>query len=94
MSIGSRSILVERGPVSLGCGTLILIALIVLFFSSHPDNNLENIRPELQRLQNQVSGLRDAIRDQTREIATLQQQIKRLESNRPPQAENPNQSKD
>jgi septal ring factor EnvC (AmiA/AmiB activator) len=94
MSVGSRPIFVERGPVSLGCGTLIFIALIVLIFSGRPENDNATIRTELQKLQNQVSTLRSSIEDQTRQISRLEQQVKKFENDRRQQAENPIPVKD
>ena len=49
---------------SLGCGTLILIAIIVIIFSGHKDHDrLENqigeLTQEVQRLRQEVSALRN-----------------------------------
>src|SRR4051794_30320178 len=77
MSTATRSVLVERGPVNLGCGTLILIALIVLFFSNRPDNNGPQLRQEIQRLQSQVGNLQRSIDDQTTKLSRLEEQIRR-----------------
>ena len=41
----------RRGPVSLGCGTLTLIALIVLIFSGRPESDSQGIKNEIERLQ-------------------------------------------
>jgi len=51
-------------PVSLGCGTLILIALIVLIFSNDNDDQgreLRDLRSDVQALTEEVSELRKAI---------------------------------
>jgi len=76
--------LVERGPVNLGCGTLILIALIVLFFSNRPDNNVPQLGQEIQRLQSQIGNLQSqignlqrSIDDQTSKLSRLEEQIRR-----------------
>ena len=51
-------------PVSLGCGTLILIALIVLIFSNGNDDRerqIRDLRSDVQALTEEVSKLRKAI---------------------------------
>lgn len=53
-------------PVSLGCGTLILIALIVLIFSNASDDGkkqLRQLRSEVQALTKEVRDLRESIED-------------------------------
>lgn len=53
--------------VSLGCGTLILIALIVMIFSHKPKtdpvilNKLDNIHREVSELKFQVRNLQDSV---------------------------------
>ena len=65
--------------VSLGCGTLILIALIVMFFSnqnrSGPSSN-PALEIELRNMRTQVAQLREAVDEQTRQIAKLEQEIR------------------
>ena len=57
--------------VSLGCGTLILIALIVLIFSGEGVNDLEK---EVQALRREVGELKQSVQAQTEEIKKLQTQ--------------------
>jgi hypothetical protein len=56
--------------VSLGCGTLILIALIVLIFSGRGTGDLER---EVHGLRSEVGELKKSIEAQTSEIKQLQQ---------------------
>jgi hypothetical protein len=63
MSEDSRS-----QEVSLGCGTLILIALIVLIFSNRGSGKLEN---EVQRLSAEVAQLKEMIAKQSQAIKKL-----------------------
>ena len=58
--------------VSLGCGTLILIALIVLIFSGRGTGNLER---EIQGLRSEVGKLKMVVEVQTGEIKSLQQKL-------------------
>jgi hypothetical protein len=59
--------------VTLGCGTLILIALIVIFFSGGPGiSNLEN---DVRDLRWEVSGLKRAVEEQTSEIKRLREKL-------------------
>jgi len=62
-------------PATLGCGTLILIALIVLFFS----------RPGITTLESQVSGLHKSVDElkkasdeQTKELRELRKAVEDL----------------
>lgn len=80
MATASRSVLVERGPVNLGCGTLILIALIVLIFSSRPDSETHGIKTEIQQLQSKIGALQHSIDDQTAKLSRLEQQIRQLDT--------------
>lgn len=60
----------DRGQgVSLGCGTLILIALIVLFFSNRGQDDLER---EIRQLRSEVGELRKSVEAQTILIKSLQ----------------------
>ena len=58
--------------VSLGCGTLILIALIVLIFSGGGNDDIER---EVQGLRTEISDLKKSIEAQTSEIKRLQQKL-------------------
>ena len=78
MSTVPRSIFVERGPVNLGCGTLILIALIVLIFSGRPVENSHELKNDIQRLQSQFGTLQKTIDDQTAKLSQLEQQVRRI----------------
>jgi hypothetical protein len=57
--------------VSLGCGTLILIALIVMIFSADDDS----LRREIQQLQRQVQQLKSAMDAQTRTLEELKSSV-------------------
>ena len=53
---------------SLGCGTLILIAIIVIIFSGHKDhdtleNKVDHLLREVQDLEREVSNLRTELRN-------------------------------
>ncbi|MFO0850310.1 MAG: hypothetical protein U0871_17390 [Gemmataceae bacterium] len=54
--------------VQIGCWSLILIALIVMFFSGHGTGDLER---EVRGLRDEVRQLREAIDRQSREIERL-----------------------
>ena len=58
--------------VSLGCGTLILIALIVMIFSGTPNRD---IKQELQQLQTEVRSLQSMVEAQRASIQKLQRTI-------------------
>jgi len=62
--------------VSLGCGTLILIALIVLFFSGRGVGDLER---EVQGLRSEVGQLKTAVESQTDQIKVLQEKVDKLQ---------------
>lgn len=66
--------------VSLGCGTLILIALIVTM-CSNPGARLDG---RVHQLEQEVRQLRSAVENQTRAIEELRETLARLE---PPSAE-------
>ena len=57
---------------SLGCGTLILIALIVLIFSGRGTGDLER---EVHGLRSEVRELKKSVEAQTAEIKALQQRL-------------------
>lgn len=58
--------------VSLGCGTLILIALIVLIFSGRGGDELDR---EVKGLRSDVKELKTSVERQTDEIERLQQKL-------------------
>ena len=62
----------EVPSVSLGCGTLIFIAIIVSLFSRPDTDKLES---EMSRLQDSVEKMRQAVSAQTREIQKLRYQF-------------------
>jgi len=62
----------RTGQVSLGCGTLILIALIVLIFSGRGVNDLER---EVQGLRSEVGELKKSVDAQTNQINLLQEKL-------------------
>lgn len=62
----------EGREVSLGCGTLILIALIVLIFGRSGTKDLER---EVQALRMEIGNLRKAVETQTSRIGELQEKL-------------------
>jgi hypothetical protein len=58
--------------VSLGCGTLIIIALIVMFFTRGSTKDLER---EVQDLKTEVGALKKSIETQTDEIKALREKV-------------------
>ena len=64
--------LMQTQGVSLGCGTLILIALIVMMFSGQGDRGL---RRDVQALRSEVAELKKSVDAQSAEIKALQQKI-------------------
>lgn len=64
-------------PVSLGCGTLILIAIIVAIFSRAGTQDLEL---EVSNLRSTVHEVKDAIDSQTNEIKQLRSTIEKLDA--------------
>jgi len=61
--------------VSLGCGTLILIALIVLIFGNMGEDNASG---EISELDARIRSLESLIKDQTEKIEKLQASIDAL----------------
>ena len=57
---------------TLGCGTLILIALIVMIFSGGGTKDLER---EVKDLKTEVGALRKAVESQTDEIHALRAKV-------------------
>ncbi len=57
---------------TLGCGTLILIALIVMFFSRPGITNLEQ---DVHSLRSEIGDLKKTVEDQTHEIKRLRERL-------------------
>ena len=57
---------------TLGCGTLILIALIVLFFSRP---GMEDLERDVRSLKSEIAELKKAVESQTTEIKRLHQKL-------------------
>jgi Sec-independent protein translocase protein TatA len=66
--------LVKGQEVSLGCGTLILIALIVLICSGGSTTELKR---EVSGLRSEIVELRKAVQDQTEQIKALEAKLDR-----------------
>ena len=64
--------LAKGQEVSLGCGTLVLIALIVLIFGRADIDDLER---EVRGLRSEVGELRKAVDAQTGQIKALQDKL-------------------
>jgi uncharacterized protein YlxW (UPF0749 family) len=64
--------LVKGQAVSLGCGTLILIALIVLIFGGR---GVTDLRRDVQALRSEIVELKKSVDAQAAEIRTLQQKV-------------------
>jgi type II secretory pathway component PulM len=64
---------------TLGCGTLILIALIVMFFSRPGTSELEK---EVRNLKSEVGGLKAAVEKQTLAIESLEGKLPAAPINR------------
>lgn len=66
----------DKQTVNLGCGTLIVIALIVLIFSNQDrSGEISRMGDQLSKLESRVAQLQSTMEDQTREIATLRRQL-------------------
>jgi hypothetical protein len=65
--------------VTLGCGTLILIALIVLFFSR---SGSEELKGEVGRLRSDIAELKTTVEAQTRKIESLEARLKQVAESR------------
>ena len=61
--------------VSLGCGTLILIALIVMIFGSGETDKIED---ELRGLRTEITELKTSIGLQTHQLTVLQKKVDQL----------------
>jgi|GEM_PF-1735155 hypothetical protein len=64
--------LAEGQHVNLGCGTLILIALIVLIFGRKGTGDLER---EVRNLSAKIEQLEAAVKTQTSEIRSLEEKL-------------------
>ncbi len=53
-------------PVSLGCGTLILIAIIVAMFSGNAGNGVQQLRNDVQALDRKIDDLRLKLKNDQR----------------------------
>lgn len=68
----------RSGPVSLGCGTLIVIGLIVLFFSG--GGRIQNMEDELRKMSRDIRNFRAVIKTQTQAIEKQTQEIRELKN--------------
>jgi hypothetical protein len=64
--------LIREHRVQLGCGTLIVIALIVMFFSRTDTHELEN---EIRGLRSDVTEIKKLIEGQAGEIRQLREKL-------------------
>jgi hypothetical protein len=68
----------QDNKVSLGCGTLILIALIVLIFGNHGGEDLvpqvRQLKDSVQRLESKIGNLEMKIDAQSRDIEALRRE--------------------
>ena len=62
---------------TLGCGSLILIALIVIIFSKSGANELEK---EIQSLSSEVKGLKQSVESQSTQIKELRESFEKAKS--------------
>lgn len=63
----------RSGPVSLGCGTLIVIGIIVLLFSG--GGRIQDMETELRSMHSELGRLRTVIEQQTQEIRDLRDAV-------------------
>ena len=61
---------------TLGCGTFILIALIVLFFSRPGITDVEH---DIRALRSEIADLRKAVELQTSEIKQMNEKLNKLQ---------------
>jgi hypothetical protein len=64
--------LIREHRVQLGCGTLIVVALIVMFFSRTSTTEMEN---EIRGLRSEVAELKKLLEAQSGEIRELRQKL-------------------
>jgi predicted ribosome quality control (RQC) complex YloA/Tae2 family protein len=71
----------QNDKVSLGCGTLILIVLIVMIFGNMGSQNLEpqihSLKNSIQDLERTTGKLENKIDQQTQHIEALRREIRR-----------------
>lgn len=67
-----------EGRATLGCGTLILIALIVLIFGNLGRGELDELRNHVQNATSQITMLKGTVDKQTQEIRRLSGAIEDL----------------
>ena len=71
----------QNDKVSLGCGTLILIVLIVMIFGNMGSQNLEpqihSLRKSIQELELKIGNLENKIDQQMQNIEALRQEIRK-----------------
>jgi hypothetical protein len=73
-----RTVRLAKGQeVSLGCGTLILIALIVMFFSGRSSN----VGNELRRVESELRSLRQSVDEMNNDVQKLHRKIDVLGNN-------------
>ena len=74
----------QNEKVSLGCGTLILIALIVMIFGNMGKDRYEPefqaLQQSVQELQSQMESLETNLNHQTELLESLRQEIRDLSS--------------
>lgn len=68
-SVPNAAVSMRATPVNLGCGTFIVIAIIVAAFSQ---SGLDDVEDELKDLRSDVNQLRDDIKSQTEMLRQLQ----------------------
>lgn len=64
-------------PATLGCGTLMLIALIVFVGTDNIRKNAAQTREEVRQLQTAVARLETAVTQQTTELRVLREALQR-----------------
>ena len=67
-------------PANLGCGTLLVIGIVVAIFSRHGLSDLES---QLRQVQSAVENLKEASEAQTREIRELRKAVEELRKSAP-----------
>ncbi len=68
----------RSGPVSLGCGSLIVIGLIVLIFSG--GGRIQDMEDEVRSMRNDINNLRVVIEEQNQAIEQQTQEIGELKT--------------
>ena len=65
-----------NNKASLGCGTLILIALIVMIFGNANRGDDKQLKNEVRTLQAEVTSLKSQIQDQSKILNEINQSLK------------------